>query len=158
MDTALPFCDPVVLDAEYGAPAGQNLLKMLMPSPKKASLRGESSASSESLRIAPIARMSLRVDQACGIDSEGCPHEWTSVTAEPNATGIVVLRSPLASVTHVVRSEVETTEKLVVVTTELSEAISQLFETAWEHQSSLEAALERVDDICGHFGTSATRV
>ena len=99
MDTALTLYEPAVLDAEYGAPAVENLPKLLMPSPIKASLRDGMSAESESLRIAPGAGTSLRVEEAHRIDSEGCPQEWASMTAEPNATGMVELCSALASVT-----------------------------------------------------------
>ena len=81
------------------------------------------SAASESLQIA-LVQECLRVVQARWIDTQGCPQEWASVTSEPNATGIVELRSALSSVRQVVRTELETTEKLDVVATKQSEAIS----------------------------------
>ena len=145
MDTALTLYDPAVLDAKYGAPGGENLPKLPMPSPIKANLRHRMSAASENLRIAPGVGMSLRLEQARWIDSEGVPHEWASVMADPNATGIVELRFALACIIHVVRSESETTEKSVEVATEQSEAISQLLETTQELETSLEATLGRVE-------------
>ena len=83
------------------------------------------------------------------------------MTAEPNATRIVELRPPLAHVTQAVRSESETTEKLVVLgpkNPKRYQSCSKLFTCIDHRWKPRWRELRSMQDHCDCFGTSAIQV